>query len=86
MLRGNAVEEGKKSIALSDGVLESTFAYVLTLLWAIMAGSSVALLKSRYHGLAGWQAKWVPEPGMVTTIACRTRMVRVAEQGEILDS
>ena len=28
MLRGDGVEEGKKSIALSDGVLELTIAHV----------------------------------------------------------
>jgi hypothetical protein len=55
MLRGNGVEEGKIK-QLSATAFWIDVCIRLTLLWVIMAGSSVALLKSRCHGLAGWQA------------------------------
>jgi hypothetical protein len=58
MLRGDGVEEGKKSIALSDGVLELTFAHVSLYSGQQWQALALLLLKSRYHGLAGWQAKW----------------------------
>jgi hypothetical protein len=60
MLRGNGVGEGKTK-QLSATAFWIDVCTRLTLLWAIMAGSSVAFTgKTRYHG----QAKWVPEPGM----------------------